>query len=131
MGVKVNWDKVPDFYPDTVGLVCKTSPKGYEKCYLWELLPAPKGRVWVEANVASGFPISNRSRPHLVTKRPTPPPSVQRSFLVVCKSLSDLSEARKSVSENLECEAVKVAQGVWVEANAEYTSSLLNDLAGC
>ena len=41
----VDWDKVPDFYPVTVGLVCRATPKGYQQCDLWEVLPAPEARV--------------------------------------------------------------------------------------
>jgi len=128
MGMKVDWDKVRDFWPTTTGFVCKSEPKGVELIYLWEFLPRPKARVWLESNIAYGAPYSGPSRPSLVLEHPTPPPSVQKYFLVPCRNSLELTQYRDLFAQSLECEAVNVAPGIWIEASAEYTQRVFDAL---
>jgi hypothetical protein len=137
MGIKVDFSKIPDFSPLAVGIVCRTPPRGHTERWLWELLPAPKARVWLETNIGYslsfrglgyGLPYGRARNLRAVSERPAMPPAIQRYFLVECTSVVQLSEARALGDSNIESEAVSPAPGVWVEANSEYTTGVLREL---
>jgi hypothetical protein len=120
----VNFDKVPDLLPLCLAFVCKSKPP-VDARLVWEVLPPPKGRMWVDANVALG---EAGRRPTVAKRLSARPPSVQRKYLVVCREWptpQEFNGGKMELSEWVEAVAVGV-QGVWTETEADCIHSLLD-----
>jgi hypothetical protein len=122
--IKVNFDEVPDLLPLCLAFVCKSKPP-VEALLVWEVVPPPKGRMWVDANIALG---KADRRPTVAKRLSARPPSVQRKYLVLCRewpTSKEFDDCKMQLSELVEAVAVGV-QGVWTEAEGDCIQSLLD-----
>lgn len=126
--VQINFDKVPDLLPLCLAFVCSDRPREPGAFVAWEVLPPPKGRMWVDANVALGRPGRNPSLPNEVSGHP---PSIQRKYLVLCRDWPTPEEYLSQKTELGDC-VEAVAVGVWgqhvrTEAETDCIESLLDN----